>query len=302
MKLRDYINSNEVEKSDNIENDSYIIAKKIIMLVKNKHYDEAMLVLENNLERLYKNLNLSSFCFLIDYYINNIEEEEYLEVLNGKNIPSLLINLAKDYDEKNKMYFINRLNKYIKDKKWIEALGCIEILLEKTDIDKLEMDTTKLNLLINLKRYDEALIKCEEMLNSNPKNEYLNATKVEILIFTKKIKELDSFLKNSKCYLSRKSLLKAYIVLAKYFEVEKEYNKSYRFYEKAWEIDSDYKIPTKIINKTKSKNNQFKNKLFLTILILILTLVPAYKLIQQYKINQLQTNTNESEIIQILND
>lgn len=302
MKLRDYINNNELEKSDNIENDSYIVAKRIIMLVKNKDYNEAMLVMDNNIEKLYKDLNLPSFCFLIDYYINNIEKDEYLDVLNGKNIPSLLINLAKDYNEKNKMYFINKLNEYSQERKWLEALSCIEILLEKTDIDKLEMDITKLNLLINLKRYNEALIKCDEMLNINPRNQNFNNTKVEILIFTKKYKELDIFLNDSKYYLSRKSLLKSYIILAKYFEAEKEYNKSYRFYEKAYEIDSDYKIPSKVINKTKSNNNQLHNKLFLTIFILILISVPVYKFIQQYKTNQAQTNTNEHEIIQNIND
>ena len=275
MKLRNYINNNELEKSDNIDKDSYIVAKKIIMLIKNREYNEAMLVLDKNIEALYRELNLSSFCFLIDYYINNIEEE-YLKVLHRECIPSLLINLSNDYDEKNKMYFIKKLNQYKQEKKWIKALQCVEILIEKTDIENIDINKHRLEILINLNRYEEALIKCEELLNINIKNEYLTNTKIEILVQMKQFEQLELLLETNKQDFESNYLADLYMVLAKNYEDKKNYEKSYQFYEKANKLGYTYKIPAKIIYKTK-KNKFNLNRLLLFAFIVILLSMPISK-------------------------
>lgn len=303
MKLRDYINNNELEQSNNIDNDSYILAKKIILLVKNRDYNQAMLALDKNLDDLYKDLNLPSFCFLIDYYINNMQEQ-YLDILQKRTILSLLISLSNDYDEKNKMYFINKLDEYYLNRQWEDALSCIEILLDKTDADKFEMESIKLDLLINLKRYEESLIKCEELLKINSEDKSLNSTKIEILIQLKEYKKLEQYVALKIQSLNKKNLLRAYLVLGKYYESEKNYVKSYDFYKKVNAMDSGYKIPIKIINKVKkNKNNIYRIKeLFIIILILSLMSISVYKLMDKYKIDNMQSANVKTEEIKANND
>lgn len=54
MKLRDYINNNEIVNENNIKQDLYIVAKDIIESVKYKNY-AAVRLLSENLNILYIN-------------------------------------------------------------------------------------------------------------------------------------------------------------------------------------------------------------------------------------------------------
>ncbi|MGL5346582.1 MAG: hypothetical protein ACRDA3_04475 [Peptostreptococcaceae bacterium] len=227
MKLRDYINNNEIVNESNVKQDLYIVAKDIIESIKYKNYDEAANLLNQNLNVLYINLDIDSFCFLIDYYINNTDNK-YHYVLNNNAIPSIITELSNDYNQKNKAYFINKTKAFYDKKRWRDCLRCIEILIEKTDVDTIEINKNKVPLLINLKEY----------------------------------KILEKHLKQYINILDKDSLTRGYLALSRYYEHIKKYNEAYLYHNKIKELDVEYKIPNYIIKKINRKNRKEAIKKF----------------------------------------
>ena len=228
MKLRDYINNNEIVNESNIKQDLYIVAKDIIESVKYKKYDNAVKLLSEKSNVLYINLDIDSFCFLIDYYINNTDNK-YHYVLNNSVIPSIIIELSNDYNQKNKAYFINKTKTFYDEKRWSDCLRCIEILIEKTDVDMIEINKNKVPLLINLKEY----------------------------------KVLEKHLKQYVNILDKDSLIRGYLALGQYYEHVKKYNEAYLYHKKIKELDVVYKIPNYIIKKINKKNRNEAIKKFI---------------------------------------
>lgn len=304
MRLRDYINNSGIEVNFENKNEAYILSKEIIDMLKNKEYEIARALIDENIEQLYINLDIDSFCCLIDFYTNNVElESRYLEVLDKKSIPKLLINLSKEEGIKEKMYFIGKLNEFNKSQSWDEVIVIIDVLINKTDIDALEMYKSKLNILVNLKRYDEVLQQCDELLSSKYKtNEFINTTKLNTLIAYKRFNDLENYLKIAEYILDRKLISKGYIALAKYYEGNKENEKAYLLYNKANELDSNYKIPATItykikgIEDTKLKKGIDKfnsNKKLKSILILVILLILAVQ-VGKFAIDKL--NATKSKV------
>lgn len=314
MKLRDYINNSYIQQDYERTRDIDKLSQEIVNLLKINKSEEARELLDKNIEQLYKDLDIDSFCCLINYYINNISlEEKNLSVLNKPEIPKLLINLYKDNDEKNKIYFINKLNQYNESESWEYVLQCIDILISKTDVDKLEMNMLKLNQLVKLERYEDALKECNKLLCGEFKtNEEINKIKLNSLVETKQFDELEKYLSIAEYILDKETTSKGYIALAKYYESIKNNDKAYKLYNKASELDSNYKIPVIITYKTKgiegTKLEKFINKIKPTIdfikenkkikiAILIGILLIAIVPIAKGKLNKSQENKKISEVI-----
>lgn len=245
MRLRDYIEN--IDQKVDVENISkpYLLSMKIIDLLRAKEIEEAGDLVDKYIERLYKALDIDSFCCLVEFYTNNVDlDAKCLRALHKESIPKLLINLSKDKEEKDKRYFIQKLNEYNNSQNWEDVLTVIDILLEKTDIDKLHMYKAKLNRLYSLKRYEEVLNECEVLLSGQYKSdESINKIKLDTLITCKKFDELEQYLEIAEYILDPKTISKAYIALAKNYELKKESDKAYSLYSKASQLDPTYKMP-----------------------------------------------------------
>lgn len=257
MTLREYIENPDMDINIEDLKKAEQLSIKIIKLLKNKEDERAYQLIDANLEALYRHLDLDSFSCLINFYISNIElEAKYLKALHKEGVPKLIINLSKDNLIKDKKYLLTKLNEYNESKVWEDFLSVIDILIAKTNIDKLQMYNTKLRKLVELRRYEEALKECESLLIGDYKrNESINKIKMDILIASKKFDELEEYLYIAEYILDGKDISKGYIALAKNYEFNKDNQKAYALYSKACQLNPDYKMPVTISYKINGMND-----------------------------------------------
>lgn len=263
MKLRDYIN--DPSQQIDLENTpkAYLVAIKVIDLLKNGESESAFTIIDRNIVELYKALDIDSFCCLVNFYTTNIEiEARYLSAIHKNGIPKLLINLCKDGLEKDKRYFIEKLNEYNNSQSWLDVLTIMDILIQKTDIDKLQIYKSKFKKLTELKRYDEVLSECEKLISGDYKSDRtINQIKLDTLIISKKFGELEEYLIVAEYILDPVTISKGYIALGKYYESNKEVEKAYSLYTRARQLNPDFKMPVTAdikVNGVKNINSKVK--------------------------------------------